>query len=313
MTTTNRNKWMDVAKGITIILMILGHASIPDVLSRFIYSFHMPLFFIASGWLTNWEKNTVRDFFIRKVKSLVIPFIIYSTVVLIIISLESGGDVFIHWLAKGWEGYALWFIPVLFISLLLVKGIKSIQKPWFQIVICISLLILGMLLKYFKITLPWSMSVIPYASVMIIIGSYLRNFHSYIDSPQWYLLILGFIIALTVSRFWKLDMAWNNIIPVIPLSIGAVAGSIMMFTLSSYIVINLSKVSTILQYIGRETFVIVSFSQVIIILCNTWLSCNPIIKYIILMICLLLIINIKNGIKFFIHKYGNIIHIESCP
>lgn len=310
MTNTNRNQWMDVAKGSTIILMILGHASIPDVLSRFIYSFHMPLFFIASGWLTNWGKNTVREFFIKKVKSLVIPFITYSIIVLIIISLQSGGaKFFIQWLTKGWEGYALWFIPVLFISLLLVKGIKSISKSWFQVAICICLLITGMLLKCFKITLPWSMSVVPYASVMIIIGSYLKNFHSYIDSPKWYLLISGFAIALTISCFWKLDMAWNNIIPVIPLSIGALAGSIMMFTLASYIVIKLPKVSAVLQYIGRETFVIVSFSQIIIILCNTWLSCNPIIKYIILMICLLLIINIKNGVKFCIHKYGNIIHI----
>lgn len=39
-----RNQWVDVAKGIAIILMILGHTAIPDSLFRFIYSFHLPLF-----------------------------------------------------------------------------------------------------------------------------------------------------------------------------------------------------------------------------------------------------------------------------
>lgn len=46
-----RNYWLDVAKGITIILMVLGHSSIPDGLSRFIYAFHMPLFLYPRGGL----------------------------------------------------------------------------------------------------------------------------------------------------------------------------------------------------------------------------------------------------------------------
>lgn len=40
-----RNQWVDIAKGIAIILMVLGHTAIPDSLSRFIYSFHMPFFY----------------------------------------------------------------------------------------------------------------------------------------------------------------------------------------------------------------------------------------------------------------------------
>ena len=85
MITVNRNQWMDVAKGITILLMILGHAAIPEPLSNFIYSFHMPLFFIASGWMTNWDKYSINEFAIRKVKSLAVPFIIYSSVELVLL------------------------------------------------------------------------------------------------------------------------------------------------------------------------------------------------------------------------------------
>ena len=45
----NRKQWLDIAKGIAIILMVIGHTSIPNIASNFIYAFHMPLFFIASG------------------------------------------------------------------------------------------------------------------------------------------------------------------------------------------------------------------------------------------------------------------------
>ena len=92
-------------------------------------------------------------------------------------------------------------------------------------------------------------------------------------------------------------MAWNNILPVIPLTIGAVAGTVMLFSLSSFVIKYLQKVSKVFQYIGKETFVIVAFSQVIIILCNSYFTCGSMIKYVILFISLWLIIFVKNRIK----------------
>ena len=41
-----RIDWIDIAKGIGIFLMVVGHTSIPSFLSNYIFSFHMPLFFI---------------------------------------------------------------------------------------------------------------------------------------------------------------------------------------------------------------------------------------------------------------------------
>lgn len=56
--------WADIAKGIAIILMVLGHSSLPAVIQNWIYSFHMPFFFFISGVLTKsvnsvTEKNQV--------------------------------------------------------------------------------------------------------------------------------------------------------------------------------------------------------------------------------------------------------------
>jgi acyltransferase len=43
--------WIDIAKGITILLVIVGHTLIGYKVNDYIYAFHMPLFFICSGLL----------------------------------------------------------------------------------------------------------------------------------------------------------------------------------------------------------------------------------------------------------------------
>ena len=45
-----RNLGIDVARGIAIILMVIGHCySNGNIMLQWIYSFHMPFFFLISG------------------------------------------------------------------------------------------------------------------------------------------------------------------------------------------------------------------------------------------------------------------------
>lgn len=46
-----RKPVIDIMKGIAIILVIVGHLQIPDFFHHVIYSFHMPLFVIVSGYI----------------------------------------------------------------------------------------------------------------------------------------------------------------------------------------------------------------------------------------------------------------------
>ena len=46
-----RVDWIDLTKGIAIFLMVCGHIGLPGALSNWIWSFHMPLFFLMSGLL----------------------------------------------------------------------------------------------------------------------------------------------------------------------------------------------------------------------------------------------------------------------
>ncbi|MBQ8345321.1 MAG: acyltransferase family protein, partial [Clostridia bacterium] len=45
-----RISWIDIAKGIAILLVLLGHTICPTWMSVYIYSFHMPLLFVLSGY-----------------------------------------------------------------------------------------------------------------------------------------------------------------------------------------------------------------------------------------------------------------------
>lgn len=44
-----RVKWIDTARGIAILLVLIGHAGVAPKLNQYILSFHMPLFFFLSG------------------------------------------------------------------------------------------------------------------------------------------------------------------------------------------------------------------------------------------------------------------------
>ena len=94
-------------------------------------------------------------------------------------------------------------------------------------------LITGASLRYTDIVLPWTMSTVPYATFLILAGSQLRAFSGFIEKPRIWIGVISLIITVVISHFWRLDMAWNKILPVIPLTIGAFSGSLMMAVVAS--------------------------------------------------------------------------------
>lgn len=293
-----RVQWLDVAKGITIILMVLGHTSIPGWLSNFIFAFHMPLFYIASGWCTNWAKEDYGPFVFKKMRALGIPFLVYSVCVILIAWFAEYHD--IGWrsvLLKGWEGYALWFVPVLFFSFVVAKAIMSfISQKWLRYTICVLLILGGALLRYRHIYLPWALATVPYATCLVLLGSSLRMFQKYIDKPRWWILIVSLLLTIVISQNWRMDLAWNCITPVVLLTIGAVAGTAMMFTFSSFLT-KIPWVAKILQAIGKETFVIMAFSQILCLAISHFFALNKLVEYGLMFSLLLVIVLIKNGIN----------------
>lgn len=75
-----RDSYIDIIKCLGIIMMVYRHAEAP--FSKFVLSFHMALFFIASGYLYNELRiNSAGDYYkyvARKIKSLWILYVLFN-------------------------------------------------------------------------------------------------------------------------------------------------------------------------------------------------------------------------------------------
>lgn len=73
-----REIWADNAKAIGIFLMVLGHNALAnDGVFDFIYSFHMPLFFILSGYFSSAKQELFLPYLKKNVKALLVPYVVF--------------------------------------------------------------------------------------------------------------------------------------------------------------------------------------------------------------------------------------------
>ena len=129
MESKKRVAWIDIAKGIAIFLMVCGHTSIPHGVSKWIWSFHMPLFFIVSGMLFVPERYPKFVAFVkRRLQTLIVPYLFFTLVVILRFPEE------LQIVAGGNSSGALWFLPVLFFTELIGYGILCSRISGGQIV-----------------------------------------------------------------------------------------------------------------------------------------------------------------------------------
>lgn len=301
----NRIEWLDIAKGIVIILMIVGHSGfvgpngIQYVVGNFIFAFHMPFFFLASGLTTSW--SSWNDFLTKKVRGLLFPFFYYSVIILLLncCFLQDEPKTYLFsWLQYGWLGYALWFVPVLFISLITCRILKGINKKFWRIVAMIILLFTGYTLRHYHVFFPWNMSTVPYATCLIYIGSIMPMYIKQVDIMyrKWYLYPMLFILTLIICYFFRMDMAWNKCYPVVILTIGALSGSALICMISKSIETRFITIRKIMIRIGQETFFIMAFSQVIMCIFNQYFELHFVLRYLLLVVLLIVGIYLKNRI-----------------
>lgn len=81
MQEAKRYAWVDCMKGIGIFLVALGHIYKDNYVGQWIYSFHMPLFFMLSGFLMGKKDFSWKygggNFLIKKSRALLWPFVFF--------------------------------------------------------------------------------------------------------------------------------------------------------------------------------------------------------------------------------------------
>lgn len=85
-TKSTRLQYIDIAKGIAMICIILGHLGNASI-NRIVFTFHVPIFFFITGYFTN-KKRDLNGFIKNKARTLLVPYIISSIVIIIIGTLK---------------------------------------------------------------------------------------------------------------------------------------------------------------------------------------------------------------------------------
>ena len=161
-----RFAWVDTAKGWGMLAIIVSHVMTGHPISRWLYTFHVPLFFFLSGFLFRGEKPW-GAFLKGKVRRMVIPYFVLAVPIVLGEAAFYGGR-------RGfWEQvgemslgvllqrrmWPIWFLACLFLLELLAYWlVRLVRKP---VLLAIAALVMGALgVLYSRAglpVLPWNL------------------------------------------------------------------------------------------------------------------------------------------------------------
>ena len=281
----NRDHSIDIMRGIAMILVVMGHITYCNIwLKAWLYSFHIPLFFFISGTTFSVDKYNWKSFVLKRIKSLLIPYFVFSFTNYIFsffYDLFFGIDFYTTkkfigiFLAYRLTDYynGLWFLITLFFSeILLFHIIKIINKRNNNastfLALGTVLLVAGIVIINFVKGFLWSLDLVPLASSFICFGYYYKlkkeKLKKYVKIR--YFIVFGLInVLLSIINFYFFGFVDLY---------GATLGNPLFFIIASLSGIITSalfalivKKCRIIELIGKNTIVIYCLHQTIIIPC----------------------------------------------
>lgn len=191
MAEKKRIVWIDQLRGLAFYTVILGHMSIGKSFKTWLYSFHMPLFFMISGLNLNIErvyKTSFKDFTLRLAKKMLVPYMWLQMLSFVLryeasivnckpvpvkeylIGILVGNNNII-----GAPSNPLYYVLLLFLAQVGLWFVIRITKGEKGLIGAIlSVLAVGSVCLQ-KIDLPWHINVVPTAMLLIFIGRLLMD------------------------------------------------------------------------------------------------------------------------------------------
>lgn len=230
----SRLNWLDSAKGIAMILVILGHELQPffeelgSPVVVFIYSFHMPLFFLITGFLFS-NKNLQKNFASYskiKLKRLILPYFIYQIISILFINgftyltthqfrynlIETLQQLFYLNGTVGWNS-PLWFLVVLFFLELLMYFILRcpFKIQWILVGICF---LIGGFLTSTQEVYPLGLNVIFTGVIFYYGGVRLKANRQFLDSKAALITAIIGVVLLIINMIFNpmYSTLYDNII-----------------------------------------------------------------------------------------------------
>lgn len=179
--------YLDSARGMAILLMVIGHAlgmccetSLSTNILRYIYSFHMPLFFIIYGFLYEPVGKSISRTIKKRATRYLIPYFfwggVYANVGIFekirLLSYASHQSI-----EKAGSVTALWFLPTFFVAALIHGVVAAYVKSRKLSLITAGLLaLIAYLLPKFGNGWPWGFNISIIGVVFMLAGSLMKEF-----------------------------------------------------------------------------------------------------------------------------------------
>ncbi|MEO8354988.1 MAG: acyltransferase family protein [Chloroflexota bacterium] len=287
---SKRIEYIDIAKGIGILLVVMGHndfAVVSPYAYKVIYSFHMPLFFFLSGYFIN-PSIGFWNFFKKRFNSLLKPyfftiFLIYfvsvsfgkmgfQTAITRIIKSLYGTGYYIDWVQ-------LWFLPHLFVVSLYaflfyaaVANINSRFARWLILLLTLGVASLFLTTFYpFQLSvfgreyelfgLPFSLDLVLLSGFFFILGSEARHVTSDEIFGNAFLLLSSGAAVILLNLFFsqRIDLNTRLYESFLINTVEAVAGILFILALSRQIELRTEKLASLFKYFGKISLILLIF------------------------------------------------------
>lgn len=333
-TASKRIEWIDTAKGICIILVIIHHISqflnISYPFFDIFKTFRMPLYFILSGLFFKTYGKMGR-FLLKKINNLIIPYIFFylalSVCVPVLLNRIFGIRI---WLFTdyGFEALrfifsekiisnpSIWFLLCLFevnIIFYVIFFFISFSKKRNTVMLVVVSLLFGLAGVFFsvsRIDLPFYIDSALSATPFFLFGWYIKNKSSFLYRCSLdikYILLFLILFSLMVhftngGECYIMSNFYGNTYGILQLYPYGIIGALLVFELSRYV-----GTIKIISFIGRYSIIVLCIHSYAIQLCRTLFFNNTIypIVYLFLiavmtvMLCYVMIYPIKKWLPYF--------------
>lgn len=260
-----RLDWVDVARGLGIIAVVIGHVWTRGPVRDAMYSFHMPLFFLLSGMLS--RPHSVAAFTRRQIVSQMRPYALFLLLLVladqIIEPLKGGRPIFHQWpgdllpilLGGFWlrGPYTIfWFVPCLMtarilFNVALVRWPDVLDRRWAFALL--PVLVLAYAVGWWTQASPLGLLSVPMAIVLLWVGSVWPRvrWRGWMVAPLGALALVGLMGVAPTLNMKVADYGW----PLLSIA-SAIATSLLLFRLSALIAPYAAPVAAV----GRASLVI---------------------------------------------------------
>ena len=238
MEKVKRLDYVDVCKWLGISLVIFGHMKMPNEVLQWIYAFHMPLFFVLSGY-TYRAQRIDKEFLMKKIKTIYVPFLLFA---LIFCRGEMSSWAYIAYGSRNALDMAgtytvLWFLPCFFAAVLVFSSLMNIgnrskHKVWILAAgVAVMLagakaceMLKGGLPMIAKYGYPLNFDMALVGAVFMVAGYYFRQMIDWINTQRQWLLIVTVVALFAVTgftAFMNLPESLNPACAHVEMSVGA--------------------------------------------------------------------------------------------